>query len=250
MKLTVCMLVKNEEFFIDLPIKSTLNIADEYVIVHDGEVKDRTEEIAKELCGDKLKFIVDMKNNGHFGKQRQMCLDNASGDWILWMDADECIDYKLEYFIKNALTDDIDIECFHLRYQHFINDFIHLDNSEPLHMGSCRLYKNKKDIDLTDRVTHALPKLNNFNKITLLEFNCIWHLGYMRGIEKIWERYERNMKRSTIHQPHYQPYWREWHFIGEYPTYKISPEDIPEIIRKKFHIGLNIKSSREMFGLD
>jgi len=245
-KITLCMLVKNEEFFIDLPLKSTIDLVDEVVIVHDGECKDNTIKIAKEICGDKLNVIVDTTHNGHFGKQRQLALDNAKGEWILWLDADECLDEGIQKSIKEVIAQD-KLECFHLLYVHFINNLQHVDNSEPIHVGLFRLHKNKKSIDLSTKKNHALPNYSDFNSPVGYGGGFIWHLGYLRGIEKTWERFKRNVTESIIHNPIYMSAWKNWHILGNYPTTKIPLDAIPEIIKDKFHIGYTVDKSVEAF---
>ncbi len=242
MKLSLCMLIKNEEEIIDLPLKSVLGIVDEVVIVHDGLVKDDTEKIVKCFCKKndiQLKFIVDNKHNGHFGQQRQMILDNATHDWILWLDADECIDEQLKSTIKKIISDDtINIDAFHLEYQHFINDFSNIDNSIELHIGLFRLYRNNGKVDLKYMKNHALPRSSDFQNIQALHSGYIWHLGYLRGAMKNFERYLRNIKCSEIHSPYQMCKWRDRHLLGYFPTRKININQIPQIIKDRFHLDV------------
>ncbi len=242
MKLSLCMLVKNEELLIDLPLNSVLGLVDEVVMVHDGEVKDDTEKIVRDICSKNnipLKFIVDTKHNGHFGRQRQIILDNAEGEWVLWLDADECIDEKLKESIKNRINvPDIFTDSFHIEYQHFINDFLHVDNTLEIHIGLFRLYKNNGKVNLSTIKNHALPNGKEFKQTFLLPSGYIWHLGYLKGVVKAFQSYLLNLNQSEIHNPYQICKWRDRHLLGFYPTREININAIPKIIINKFHINI------------
>ncbi len=242
MKLSLCMLIKNEELLIDLPLNSTVGLVDEVVIVHDGKVHDDTEKFVKQICKDNkipLKFIIDTEHNGHFGQQRQIILNNASGEWLLWLDADECIDEQLKQGIQKILDyKEMPIDAFHLEYQHFIQDFLHVDNSVEIHTGLFRLYKNNGKVDLSKIKNHALPNGNEFENVQVLHNGYIWHLGYLKGAMKSFQTYLLNLKQSEIHTPYQLCKWRVRHLLGYYPSRKINFNDIPQIIVDKFHLQL------------
>lgn len=83
-KLSVVLATRNEENNIADCIDSVASIADEIIVV-DEESEDRTREIAERM-GAK---VFKVKHEPIFHKTKQKALDNASGDWILQLDADE-----------------------------------------------------------------------------------------------------------------------------------------------------------------
>ena len=83
MKLSVAMITLNEERILEKTLKSLEGVADEIVIVDSGST-DKTEEIAKKY---RARFI-NQKWLG-YGKQRNVAIENATGDWVLNIDADE-----------------------------------------------------------------------------------------------------------------------------------------------------------------
>ena len=85
-KLSVCMIVKNEENDLPICLNSIKNVADEIVIVDTGST-DNTIKIAREF-GAKV-VETEWKNN--FSHARNISLQYATGHWILWMDADNYI---------------------------------------------------------------------------------------------------------------------------------------------------------------
>jgi GT2 family glycosyltransferase/Flp pilus assembly protein TadD/predicted SAM-dependent methyltransferase/predicted O-methyltransferase YrrM len=84
--LSVCMIVKNEEKNIVKCLKSVRAIVDEMIIVDTGST-DKTKDIAK-IFGAK---VFDFPWTGDFSLARNHSLAQASGDWILILDADEVI---------------------------------------------------------------------------------------------------------------------------------------------------------------
>ena len=87
MKISACILTKNEGAVIEECIRNIKPIADEIVVV-DGFSKDRTIWIAKKYgCR-----VVRRRFSGSFSKERNFCASLASNDWVLFIDADEIFD--------------------------------------------------------------------------------------------------------------------------------------------------------------
>jgi tetratricopeptide (TPR) repeat protein len=83
-RLSVCLIVKNEETFIKPCLLSVLPIATEVILMDTGST-DRTAAIAEELGAKVFHFPwVD-----DFSAARNASLIHARGDWILILDADE-----------------------------------------------------------------------------------------------------------------------------------------------------------------
>jgi glycosyltransferase involved in cell wall biosynthesis len=82
--ISLCMIVKNEEQNLERCLKSAAGVVDEIVIVDTGST-DHTLQIARPF-GAK---ILESPWQGDFALHRNQSVEAASGDWILWMDADE-----------------------------------------------------------------------------------------------------------------------------------------------------------------
>ncbi|MCK4823082.1 glycosyltransferase, partial [bacterium] len=87
--LSLCMIVRDEETQIGKALESVKDIVDEIVVVDTGS-SDRTKEIVREY-GGKV-FETEWKND--FSKAKNVALEQATGDYILFMDADEFIDTR------------------------------------------------------------------------------------------------------------------------------------------------------------
>lgn len=101
MNLSVAIITHNEERIIRKTLESIHNIADEVVIV-DSYSTDKTEEVCKQFS--KVKF-VRRKFDG-FGTQKNYTINLCSGKWILFIDADEIIDNRLQQSISEIIKDD------------------------------------------------------------------------------------------------------------------------------------------------
>ncbi len=124
-KLSVAIATFNEEKNIGDCLKSVAGIADEIVIV-DGTSSDKTVEIAKSF-GAKV-IVTDNQAIFHINKQKSF--DEAKGDWILYLDADERVSKALSLEIKKIIQlSDEEIEDYQnnlknkqlfLKHQHIV----------------------------------------------------------------------------------------------------------------------------------
>ena len=83
-RLSVCMIVKNEERFLGQCLASVKDIADELIVIDTGST-DRTVEIAREH-GAQVGYFEWCND---FAAARNASIAPATGDWILFLDADE-----------------------------------------------------------------------------------------------------------------------------------------------------------------
>lgn len=106
-KISLCMIVKNEEQVLDRCLNSVKDIADEIIIVDTGST-DKTKDIAKKYTNK----VYDFKWINDFSKARNYSFSKASMDYTLWLDADDVIlenDKKKFLNLKNTLDSNIDI---------------------------------------------------------------------------------------------------------------------------------------------
>ena len=83
-RLSVCMIVKNEERFLGQCLASVKDIADELIVIDTGST-DRTVEIAREHGAQ----VGHFEWCDDFAAARNASIAPATGDWILSLDADE-----------------------------------------------------------------------------------------------------------------------------------------------------------------
>ncbi len=98
-RLSVITITLNEERNIGACLES-VRWADEIIIVDSGST-DRTVEIARRYTSTVLQ--TEWKG---YGGTRNYALDHATGDWILWLDADERVTPELSAEIREVLRRD------------------------------------------------------------------------------------------------------------------------------------------------
>jgi len=87
--LSLCMIAKDEENTIGKALESIKNIADEIIVVDTGSA-DRTKEIVREYGGR----VIEYKWHDDFSAARNIALEEANCDYVLFLDADEFIDVR------------------------------------------------------------------------------------------------------------------------------------------------------------
>ena len=97
--LSVCMIVKNEEEALPKCLDSIKGLANELIIVDTGST-DKTVEIAKSY-GASVYFFEWIDD---FSAARNVSLQHATGDWILWMDADDILPAEQHARLRQLTT--------------------------------------------------------------------------------------------------------------------------------------------------
>lgn len=109
LKFTVAICSYNIEKYIERAIKSVLN--QEYenyeIIVVDDCSQDSTVKIIKKYENDKLKFFSTEKNSGTAAASRNIAIEKAKGEYILFLDGDDTLyDNKTLQKIDKELGND------------------------------------------------------------------------------------------------------------------------------------------------
>ena len=101
-KLSVITLALNEEHNI-VDCLASVKWADELIVVDSGST-DRTVELSRQFTNK----VLRLKWRG-YGGTRNEALQQATGDWILWLDADERVPPELAAEIQQRIRDDDDM---------------------------------------------------------------------------------------------------------------------------------------------
>lgn len=106
-KITAIIPTLNEEERIQNSLKSA-EFADE-VIVIDSYSRDNTVEIVKQSNAILLQRKFD-----NFSSQKNYAIDQASNDWIVWIDADEVLTKELQEEIRDAIENAKELVGFYI----------------------------------------------------------------------------------------------------------------------------------------
>jgi glycosyltransferase involved in cell wall biosynthesis/Tfp pilus assembly protein PilF len=161
--ISVCMIAKDEEKYIDRCLKSVKPIADEIIFIDTGSM-DRTIEIAK-IYTDKIYFHPW---NDSFSEARNHCLKYATGNWIFQIDADEELVQDDIPVIRKAIR-----ECGLDGVMVQIVSKLRSGRSEAIHSVE-RLFRNNGVIHYEGRVHNRIVGMKNA-KVFPIRLN---HYGY------------------------------------------------------------------------
>jgi tetratricopeptide (TPR) repeat protein len=111
-RLSLIMIVKNEEEMLPKALASARDVVDEMIVVDTGST-DRTVQVA-ERAGAKVHFF---KWNNSFADARNASIRAATGDWLLILDADERLGPGLGPLLRETIArDDIDLVMLPLHH--------------------------------------------------------------------------------------------------------------------------------------
>ncbi|MBI4152712.1 tetratricopeptide repeat protein [Candidatus Woesearchaeota archaeon] len=97
--ISLCLIVKNEEKFLEQCLRSVQGLVDEIVVVDTGST-DTTKEIAASFTPK----VFDFAWCDDFAAARNESLKYAAGDWVLILDADETLAEKDHLQITNLIS--------------------------------------------------------------------------------------------------------------------------------------------------
>lgn len=147
--LALCMIVKNEEKYLDACLSSVKDAIDEFVIVDTGST-DRTKEIIKKYTNNDYNF----KWCNDFAMARNESFKLAKSDWLMWLDADDILkpeDLRKLIELKKDL-DKIN------KPVNMIYDYAHDDNGNvTLALKRNRIVKNNEDAKWIGFVHEIIP---------------------------------------------------------------------------------------------
>ncbi|MDR3627623.1 MAG: glycosyltransferase [Ignavibacteriaceae bacterium] len=181
--ISLSMIVKNEEKYLKDCLESVKGIVDEIILVDTGST-DSTLKIAEEY-GAKIfhfEWIYD------FSAARNYSLEHCTGNWILYLDADERLSSKSVNLLKK-LTGRNDKTAYYCQVCSI--DEI---NGRPSVMSYVRLFPNYKSLRFEGAVHEQIEYSLKQNKIRIANSNIeILHIGYNLTKEGLALKAKRNL---------------------------------------------------------
>ena len=190
LKISACYIVKNEEKNLKLSLDSLKSQVDEIVIVDTGST-DNTIEIAKSY-GAK---VIETEWQDDFSTPRNIAIDNASGDWIVFIDADE---YFSNDTIKNIRSVIEQAEKNH-KWGLIINRInIDIDNNNQVQDNTyiLRIFKNMPGFYYVGKIHEEwqTPEKTPVPNLIFVPENILllYHTGYSKTVNL--DKARRNLK--------------------------------------------------------
>ena len=186
MELSACVIVKNEEKNIARCINSYIDIVDEIIVVDTGST-DKTVEIANKM-GAKV-FYFEWVND--FAKAKNYALSKATGDWIIFLDADEYFDAEKSKNIPNLIK-----KYGKDRTKILGCTLVNIDEKTGEVIGTSsqsRIFKRDKDLYYISDIHERLYSDGKNIELVFLtkEELVIYHTGYSQ--DKVIEKAKRNL---------------------------------------------------------
>ena len=191
MKISACVIIKNEEKNLPQYIDGVKNIADEIIITDTGST-DNSLKLLEEL---KAKFKLNLTVYyfewiNDFAAAKNFALSKATGDWIIFLDADEYFDENDRKKIRPFLEYVGDDKSVVGLITPLLNVDIY-DNNAPLSKTSqIRIFRNQENLKFTGAIHEHLWYQGESSVVFLnMEFLII-HTGYSPKISK--DKQKRN----------------------------------------------------------
>ena len=183
LKISACYMVKNEENNLPRSLESIKPAVDEIIIVDTGST-DKTVEIAESYDAK----IIKTTWKDDFSTPRNMAIDSATGDWIIFLDADEY--FASPNKVRSAITKLADSTTI-------IIPRIDIDEEQEKelnHDWSMRIFRNVDYLryrgliheHLTNIKDGKMPYVFGSSDLT------IYHTGY--AASKIKQKLQRNLE--------------------------------------------------------
>lgn len=183
-RLSVNIIVKNAEKSIDSCLKSVCDLADEIIVVDTGSI-DNTLDKLKEY-NIKL-FQIDWDDD--FSAARNVAINHSTGDWILYIDADEIL-HADRKTIEEMMRGNAE------GYWLTVNSYTSSDMSQSTTHRNLRMFRNCLNYRFEGRIhEQILSSILKEHTITdIKETNVtISHFGYLPDQVKEQNKIERNI---------------------------------------------------------
>lgn len=187
--ISLCMIIRNEERNLRRCLQSIYQWVSEIIIVDTGS-NDQSLAIAKEF-GAK---VQTHPWHDDFSEVRNVSLEHANGDWILFLDADEELAPE-SYKALNKAVVAPEIEGYFVNINNYLGNEGWGETCPDLVF---RLFRNRKEYRfrgaIHEQIAHVILENNPHAKFRIAEGLTLFHYGYLdREIESK-DKKKRNLE--------------------------------------------------------
>lgn len=187
LRISLCMIVRDEEEMLPRSLAAVAEAVDEIVVVDTGS-RDRTVEIARSFGA----IVLEREWTGDFAAARNASIEAASGDWLLFLDADEVL-HPADGPLLRELTGRTWREAFYLVETNHTGE---LGDGTAVTHNALRLFRNRPEYRFEGRIHeqigHRLPSgLPERLEPTAIRVD---HYGYLGAIRDAKEKSRRNIE--------------------------------------------------------
>jgi|GEM_PF-1298161 len=184
-KLSVIMIVKDEEQYLRECLESVKDVADEIVIADTGST-DGSMRIAKEYGA----VCIEIPWNEDFSEARNASLAKATGNWALWIDADERLDKGQKELVRSLIAHAADnTGGFTVNIRNYIGN---RNNPDAFWHRAVRLFRITPETRFIGRVhEQVMPSLHTLGYQFVMSHLNLSHYGYLDDLMEGRNKYER-----------------------------------------------------------
>ena len=213
-RISQCMIVKNEEKNIRRALSWAKDIAFEQIVVDTGST-DRTVEIAREM-GAKIYHFQWIDD---FAAAKNYAIEQASGDWIAFLDADEYMNREDTKKLVRLL-EDISVPRPGVKIPLFVRcAWIQLDdNGKPFSVDpQDRIFRNRKDLRYHGKIHEQIrvPQGGRYTFIQAADMLSIFHTGYTKSAYKETGKLQRNIELLERELEEDPENYMAWAYLGD-----------------------------------
>jgi len=187
LRLSLCMIVRDEQEMLPQCLEAVAGAVDEIVIVDTGS-RDRTIEIARSFGAR----VIERPWTGSFAQARNASFDAASGDWLIYLDADEVL-VREDAALLRALTGRTWREAFYLSETSYTGEAE--EGSAVVH-NALRMFRNRPEYRfegrLHEQIAHRLPGYLP-ERIEAVDVR-VEHFGYLATVREARQKSRRNIE--------------------------------------------------------
>lgn len=184
MRISACLIVKDEERCLQRCLESLRGQVDEIIVVDTGSI-DRTVAITREFTDRVVHFSwVD-----DFAAARNCALDAATGEWVLSIDADEWLAAGAGPALRAAVAGaDPDVYALNV---HIAN--LDLDGEHMTVTHGTRLFRLEPGVRWQNRIHESIVDLTGAGRRVLVSDVQFFHDGYLNRVRQEKGKNQRNL---------------------------------------------------------
>jgi tetratricopeptide (TPR) repeat protein len=187
-KISLCMIVKDEEKNLQRCLLSVQGAVDEIIIVDTGST-DHTLDTAKRFSAKVQAFPW----NGNFSDARNASLELATGEWVLFLDADEALAEESGPVLRQVVADTT-IDGYLIKIISYMGDESYSQWSTDMVF---RLFRNRPDYRFRgavhEQVIDCIQECNSQARFQAAPGAVILHYGYLDQQIKDKDKMNRNL---------------------------------------------------------
>ncbi len=187
MKISACIITKNEEKNLESYFAKIQGLVQEIILVDTGST-DRTVEIARSH-GAKI-YTYEWKQD--FAAAKNYALQQATGDWIVFLDADEYFPRESIENLKRYLKEIHNNKKCDAIGVRIVNIDIDKDDQEISSFVNMRIFRNRLNLRYKNAIHEELYNTKGTVHIFMMENDIkVYHTGYSTSIAKA--KMQRNL---------------------------------------------------------